>query len=54
MMLCLFSGAFKTLDKDNSGTIDLDIKEVWLCSVLMILSRVWGLAFCSDGPPTGG
>lgn len=28
MMLCLFSGAFKTLDKDNSGTIDLDIKEV--------------------------
>lgn len=22
------AGAFKTLDKDNSGTIDLDIKEV--------------------------
>uniref|UniRef100_A0A3B3UZI4 Calpain small subunit 1 n=1 Tax=Poecilia latipinna TaxID=48699 RepID=A0A3B3UZI4_9TELE len=26
--------AFKTLDKDNSGTIDLDIKEVRLCSAL--------------------
>lgn len=24
------SGAFKTLDKDNNGTIDLDIKEVRL------------------------
>lgn len=22
------AGAFKTLDKDNSGSIDLDIKEV--------------------------
>lgn len=27
--MCVYSaGAFKTLDKDNSGTIDLDIKEV--------------------------
>ncbi len=27
--LCVCSaGAFKTLDKDNSGSIDLDIKEV--------------------------
>lgn len=27
MCVCV-AGAFKTLDKDNSGTIDLDVKEV--------------------------
>lgn len=27
-MLFYSVGAFKTLDKDNSGSIDLDIKEV--------------------------
>uniref|UniRef100_A0A3B3Z1V0 EF-hand domain-containing protein n=1 Tax=Poecilia mexicana TaxID=48701 RepID=A0A3B3Z1V0_9TELE len=29
--------AFKTLDKDDSGTIDLDIKEVRLCSALDLI-----------------
>lgn len=28
------AGAFKTLDKDNTGTIDLDIKEVIHFTVL--------------------
>lgn len=26
--LCVCAGAFKTLDTDNSGSIELDIKEV--------------------------
>lgn len=40
-------GAFKTLDKDNSGSIDLDIKEVnhsylSLASHLLLAAKYWG------------
>lgn len=37
-VLVCFSGAFKTLDKDNNGTINLDIKEVLVWFTLMFFA----------------
>lgn len=35
--LCSYAGAFKTLDKNNSGTVRVNIKEVWVLYIILWL-----------------